>query len=371
MFNHLKKGISTLLGIGVILILSTLFLGITYWQYSALQKETEFPEETCQNKCGDGVCNEVVCLAIGCPCAETKENCPEDCEIDETADWETYRNEEYGFELRYQTGWTVKAKDPSYWCYEQEKAEYDCLVAIEFFPPSTLEHSWVNLIIYGNPNEYSTTAWLNEYMSRALTDPQIVSLDQQIKIGGEYGVRTTSVNGCEANITYVSKEKNLFSLRTCFGVGQEETEDVFNQILSTFRFLDSEIQPEEIYIEVLPPEGELVEGEIINIKWRQKGLEGKNTNIYLFSYGETYHSSVPKEEYRNGFGYLIAEDVPVIQGSFQWNIPIDLSQRYPRSPSFYKFNISSTEELSSWGVELEDLKLSQSKEYFEITVSKE
>lgn len=33
----------------------------------------------CRDFCGDGICQEIVCFAIGCPCAETKENCPEDC----------------------------------------------------------------------------------------------------------------------------------------------------------------------------------------------------------------------------------------------------------------------------------------------------
>jgi len=33
----------------------------------------------CVDMCGDGNCDEVVCLAAGCPCAETPEGCPEDC----------------------------------------------------------------------------------------------------------------------------------------------------------------------------------------------------------------------------------------------------------------------------------------------------
>lgn len=36
-------------------------------------------EKTCVDNCGDGTCAEIVCMAIGCPCAETKETCPEDC----------------------------------------------------------------------------------------------------------------------------------------------------------------------------------------------------------------------------------------------------------------------------------------------------
>jgi len=36
-------------------------------------------EAVCRDLCGDGVCQAVVCMAVGCPCPETKENCPQDC----------------------------------------------------------------------------------------------------------------------------------------------------------------------------------------------------------------------------------------------------------------------------------------------------
>lgn len=36
-------------------------------------------EPICEDLCGDGICQEIVCLATGCPCAETHESCPEDC----------------------------------------------------------------------------------------------------------------------------------------------------------------------------------------------------------------------------------------------------------------------------------------------------
>jgi hypothetical protein len=36
-------------------------------------------KSNCKNLCGDGTCQEMVCMAIGCPCAESRTNCPQDC----------------------------------------------------------------------------------------------------------------------------------------------------------------------------------------------------------------------------------------------------------------------------------------------------
>ncbi|MBM3251017.1 MAG: DUF333 domain-containing protein [Candidatus Nealsonbacteria bacterium] len=47
------------------------------WQF--FRGECEKGNIFCKNLCGDGICQEVVCLAVGCPCAETPKTCPEDC----------------------------------------------------------------------------------------------------------------------------------------------------------------------------------------------------------------------------------------------------------------------------------------------------
>ena len=33
----------------------------------------------CKDLCGDGKCQEIVCMAVGCPCAESPKSCPSDC----------------------------------------------------------------------------------------------------------------------------------------------------------------------------------------------------------------------------------------------------------------------------------------------------
>ncbi len=44
-----------------------------------LKERFQNREKKCENLCGDNQCQEIVCQAIGCPCAETKETCSKDC----------------------------------------------------------------------------------------------------------------------------------------------------------------------------------------------------------------------------------------------------------------------------------------------------
>ncbi|PIU88736.1 hypothetical protein COS64_02515 [archaeon CG06_land_8_20_14_3_00_37_11] len=40
---------------------------------------TEETASPCKDLCGNNICEEAVCQAIGCPCAENNESCPYDC----------------------------------------------------------------------------------------------------------------------------------------------------------------------------------------------------------------------------------------------------------------------------------------------------
>lgn len=33
----------------------------------------------CKDTCGNGTCEEIVCMALGCPCPENPRTCPQDC----------------------------------------------------------------------------------------------------------------------------------------------------------------------------------------------------------------------------------------------------------------------------------------------------
>jgi uncharacterized OB-fold protein len=46
---------------------------------STVERNGSNDGDICINMCGDGVCQEMVCLGEGCPCAETAQSCPADC----------------------------------------------------------------------------------------------------------------------------------------------------------------------------------------------------------------------------------------------------------------------------------------------------
>jgi len=42
-------------------------------------QEKKSDQKICKDLCGDGTCQEIVCMAEGCPCPETSATCPKDC----------------------------------------------------------------------------------------------------------------------------------------------------------------------------------------------------------------------------------------------------------------------------------------------------
>lgn len=49
------------------------------WKF--FNSECKKGDNFCKDLCGDGICQEGVCAAVGCPCSETSKSCPEDCVI--------------------------------------------------------------------------------------------------------------------------------------------------------------------------------------------------------------------------------------------------------------------------------------------------
>ncbi len=64
----------------ILIFLTTIVAGgILFFKNHLFLQNNLILEENCENLCGDGICQEIVCMMIGCPCPETKEDCPQDC----------------------------------------------------------------------------------------------------------------------------------------------------------------------------------------------------------------------------------------------------------------------------------------------------
>ncbi len=46
---------------------------------STVEREKNTNENICEDMCGDGSCQEIVCMGEGCPCPETAQSCLSDC----------------------------------------------------------------------------------------------------------------------------------------------------------------------------------------------------------------------------------------------------------------------------------------------------
>ncbi|MGB9719580.1 MAG: DUF333 domain-containing protein [Candidatus Anstonellales archaeon] len=58
-------------------------------EWALYRGECKKGERFCKDMCGDGVCQEFVCMAVGCPCPEDPTSCPQDCKYDIRAECST------------------------------------------------------------------------------------------------------------------------------------------------------------------------------------------------------------------------------------------------------------------------------------------
>ncbi len=157
---------------------------------------------------------------------------------DETADWKTYRNDEYGFEVKYLKDWYVWEKENPLAAGTEQGPEY-----IIHFTNYPYEGGYYPEDFQGISIE------IEDFLKESVKDIYLPILEElkkggagveEINIDTEKGYKKT-VEYFQNDVIefYILKNNNLYYFHT-----HNFSEEVFNQMLSTFRFIEKEKQEE-------------------------------------------------------------------------------------------------------------------------------
>ncbi|MDI6882908.1 MAG: hypothetical protein QMC93_00315 [Patescibacteria group bacterium] len=189
----------------LIIIIFIVMIGISDWQYHQSQKEItkilkpkEIVETPKEKKLQESTAKNY---------------------YDETANWKTYRNEDYGFEIRYPFGYNIS-----------KYAKTDVGPAIEAIGTTSYSS-----IIFRDFTGYFTREEIENKKQNS----------EKIKIGSLEAYRGSLIGnmdgGIDLSVSFYDYPEEGRVLNILFSTHQppkEEEINTFNQILSTFRFLE-------------------------------------------------------------------------------------------------------------------------------------
>jgi len=171
---------------------------------------------------------------------------PEKVVEDETADWKTYRNEEYGFEIKYPEEIHLDEKCTEFFDIEPDvkKICFGTIRGMEYkFDDLTgspiIENEFILLI---TPPEYTS---IDDYVNKQKQITKEIIGDEvnfeveEIYVGNERGIKFTPIlEDYNLSDFIVFKNGNIFIFRGFCWFRPSQCDDVFDQVLSTFRFLE-------------------------------------------------------------------------------------------------------------------------------------
>lgn len=148
-------------------------------------------------------------------------------EKDETIAWKVYRNKEYGFEVKYPKEWFIT------------EDTRDGIAIITNFLISDIggrglldKETKIIFSVYDNPEMLSAEEWGD----RQLAETTILS-KKEIKISGVRGIQ---IEICHPDLCLYGSDIVFFLplSKTMLDITNLSNRDKFNQILSTFQFLE-------------------------------------------------------------------------------------------------------------------------------------
>jgi len=141
-----------------------------------------------------------------------------------TADWKTYKNENYGFEFLYPEGWYVKEEAGRFFLFDSSFCGRSC----------QKENSNISFGIENNDALLSVSEWLKQNV-----EISGIEADEPLTIGGSQGIKRNykGVNNSTIAVLAVFPQKDKLNTLYYFETSGHENIKILNQILLEFRFL--------------------------------------------------------------------------------------------------------------------------------------
>jgi len=201
-----QKGISTTLSILLIVLLAVIVGGVVVYKYYLVPKEEPSAGKV-----------------------------PEEVQ-DETADWETYRNEKYGFEIKYPPDWKVVDGGVNYFGFD--KRDFDVCFGLACTAPG--------IVIELHPNDNIETFWLWEIIQEGELSPTIKVIKKEVVTIRNREITKALLeqgNGWqEWNYLFDSPEIKGFTLFSANTAKRDQIvyDLIAEKMLSTFKFLEKD-----------------------------------------------------------------------------------------------------------------------------------
>jgi hypothetical protein len=158
--------------------------------------------------------------------------CPE-AKVDETGDWLTYTNKEYGFEFKYPQDWVVNNGNT----ISILSPEWQKIIKDE-------KNSEYSMYYQGNSCSYCFNISINPKITSQTLEQYILEnqggfsgTPKKIKFAGESAYEVIEIGILTIDGIIVKKDNYLFDIELIPGNKTATTEKIENKIFSTFKFL--------------------------------------------------------------------------------------------------------------------------------------